>query len=98
MGAAPDLSEPQASNNVSLQMMIDQTFTFCRMFLKKLHHLKILTFDMSGQSGSGSGTLFAASSFRFYILGLNLSECTINIGPRRDQQTKQFEVTNYDDL
>ena len=37
--AAPDLNEPQAFKNVSMQMMIDQTFTFCRIFYKKLHHI-----------------------------------------------------------
>ena len=34
VGAAPDLSEPQAFKNVSLQMMIDKTFTFRRIFHK----------------------------------------------------------------
>ena len=34
VGAAPDLSEPQAFKNVSLQMMFDQTFTFCCILLK----------------------------------------------------------------
>ena len=37
VGAAPDLSEVQAFKNVSLQMVIDKTFTFCRIFHKKLH-------------------------------------------------------------
>ena len=37
VGAAPDLSEAQALKNVSLQMMIDKTFTFRRIFYKKLH-------------------------------------------------------------
>ena len=36
--AAPDLSEPQAFKNVSLQMTINQTFTFVVYFIKKLHH------------------------------------------------------------
>ena len=30
--SAPDLSEPQAFKNVSLQMMIDQTFIFRQIF------------------------------------------------------------------
>ena len=38
-GAALDLREPQAFKNVSLQMMIDQTYIFRRIFFKKLHHL-----------------------------------------------------------
>ena len=38
VGAAPDLSDPQAFKNVSLQMMIDKTFTFRRIFHKNLHH------------------------------------------------------------
>ena len=38
VGAAPDLSEPQAFKNASLQMMIDKTLTFCRIFYKKLQH------------------------------------------------------------
>ena len=37
VGAAPDLSEPQAFKNVSLQV-IDKTFIFRRIFYKKLHH------------------------------------------------------------
>ena len=35
VGAAPDLGETQALKNVSLQMMINQTFTFCH--IKKFH-------------------------------------------------------------
>ena len=38
VGAAPDLSEPQAFQNVSLQLMIDQRLSFCRIFYKKLYH------------------------------------------------------------
>ena len=34
VGAAPDLSEPQAFKNVSLQRMIDQTFIFRCIFKK----------------------------------------------------------------
>ena len=37
--AAPDLIEPQVFKNVSLQMMIDKTFTFCRIFYKKLRYI-----------------------------------------------------------
>ena len=32
VGAAPDLSEPQDFKNVSLQMMINQTVVFRRLF------------------------------------------------------------------
>ena len=39
VGAVSDLNEPQAFKKVSMQMMIDQTFTFCRIFYKKLHHI-----------------------------------------------------------
>ena len=39
VGAAPDLSEPQAFKNVSLQIMINKTPTFRRVFHKNLHHL-----------------------------------------------------------
>ena len=53
MGAARDLSEPQAFKNVSLQMMIDQTFTLRRIFLKK-YPIQVFTFDMNDQSGSGT--------------------------------------------
>ena len=38
VGAAPD-RRPQAFKNVSLLIMIDQTFTFRRQFFKKLHHI-----------------------------------------------------------
>ena len=41
VGAALDLSEPQASKNISLQMMINKTFTFCHIFHKKLHHIQV---------------------------------------------------------
>ena len=41
VGAATDLTEPQAFKNVCLQMMIDKTFTFCRIFYKKLHHNQV---------------------------------------------------------
>ena len=57
VGAAPDLSEPQAFKNVSLQMVIDKRFTFRGIFLKKMHHIQFLTFDMNGQKGSEIGTV-----------------------------------------
>ena len=66
VGAAPDLNEPQACKNVSLQMMIDKTFTFRRIFHKNLHHIQV--FDVRYEWQSGSGTLlplpqkFAAST------------------------------------
>ena len=47
VGAASDLNEPQVFKNVSLQMMIDLTFTFRRIFFKKLHHIQVLTFDIN---------------------------------------------------
>ena len=33
LGPVPDLCEPHAIKNVSLQMMIDQTFTFRRIIV-----------------------------------------------------------------
>ena len=36
---ALDLSEPQAFKNVSLQMIIDQTFNFCHIFFEILQHI-----------------------------------------------------------
>ena len=36
VGGCPDLNKPQAFKNVSLQMMIDETFTFCPIFQKKI--------------------------------------------------------------
>ena len=53
-GAAPDLSETQAFKNLSLQMMIDRTFTFRNKFHKQLYTFKFWTFDMNSQSGSGT--------------------------------------------
>ena len=44
VGAAPNLSEPQAIKYVSLQMMIDETFTFYCIFHEVLHY--ILGFDV----------------------------------------------------
>ena len=39
--ASPDVSELQAFKNVSLQMVIDKTFTFCRTFHKKLRRIQV---------------------------------------------------------
>ena len=39
VGAAQDLIEPQTLKNVSLLMMINQTFTFRCTFCKKWHHV-----------------------------------------------------------
>ena len=39
LGAAMDVSEVQVFKNVSLQIMIDKTFTFHHIFPKKLHHI-----------------------------------------------------------
>ena len=36
MGAAPDLNEPQKNKNVFLQIVIDQAFTFGRIFFSKI--------------------------------------------------------------
>ena len=58
VGAAVDLREIQAFKNVSLQMMIDQTFIFHRIFFFKLHLIQVLTFNINGQV-NGSGTLLA---------------------------------------
>ena len=41
VGTAPNLSEPQAFKNVSLQMMIDKTFTFYCIIHKRLHHIQV---------------------------------------------------------
>ena len=41
VGTAPNLSEPQAFKNVYLQIIVDKTFTFCHIFLKKLHHIQV---------------------------------------------------------
>ena len=70
VGSAPDLREPQALKNVSLQIMIAKTSNFCRKFHKNLHHIHV--FDVRYEWQSGSGTLlplqlpltqkFAASS------------------------------------
>ena len=40
-GGRTDLTEPQAFKNVSLQMMTDMTFTFRRIFHKKMHHIQV---------------------------------------------------------
>ena len=39
VGNASNLSEPRAFKNVSLQVMIDKTLPFRRIFHKKLHHI-----------------------------------------------------------
>ena len=57
MGAAPDLSEPQAFKNVSLQMMMEKTFTFRSIFHKNLHRIQVFDVRYEWQSGSRSGTL-----------------------------------------
>ena len=66
VGAAPDLSEPQAFKNVSLLLMIDKTFTFHRKFHKNLHHIQVFDVRYEWQSGSGSGIFFTASRFRLH--------------------------------
>ena len=37
----PDLSEPHAFKNVYSQMIVDKTFTFCRICHKKLHLIQV---------------------------------------------------------
>ena len=41
VGAAPDLSEPQALKNFCLLIMVYQTFTFRRTLYKKLYHIEV---------------------------------------------------------
>ena len=41
VGAAPNLSKLQAFKNVFLQMVINKTFTFCRIFHKKLQRIQV---------------------------------------------------------
>ena len=74
VGAAPNISDLQAFKNVSLQMMIYQTFTFRQIFFFfNFHHIQVLTFDTKGQSGNGTLLplpTFASTkicSFRFDI-------------------------------
>ena len=62
VGAAPDLSETQAFKNVSLQMMIDKTFTYGRIFCKKLHHIQVL--DVRYEWPKWKRYPFTVSSFR----------------------------------
>ena len=58
MGAAPDLSEPQAFKNVSLRNGGVRNIHFSWYISRKnCTTVKLLTFDMIGQSGSGRGTL-----------------------------------------
>ena len=41
LGAALDLGEPQAFKIVSEQIMVYRTFTFCRIFYKKLYYIQV---------------------------------------------------------
>ena len=43
----PDLSEPLAFKNVSLQMMTINHLLIVGYFFKKLHHIQVLTFVMN---------------------------------------------------
>ena len=58
-GAAHDLSEPQAFKNVSLQMMIDKTYTFRRIFHKNLHRIRV--FDVRYEWSNWKRYPFTAS-------------------------------------
>ena len=77
MGAAPDLSEPQAFKNGPLLMMIDKTSTF-RIFHKNLHHIQV--FDVRYKWQNESDTLLLlpalASAHRWAQLTLKLAPLT----------------------
>ena len=88
VGAAPELSEPQAFKNVSLQMMVDKTSTFCHIFYKKLHHNQIFDVRYDWQSGNVSDTLLPLPAsaftkicrfhrFQLHIPGYNITKCCI---------------------
>ena len=62
--AAPDLSEPQAFENVSVQMIIDKTLSFCRIFHKKFHHVQV--FDVRYEWPKWKRYSSTVSSFRFH--------------------------------
>ena len=64
VGDAPDLNETQAFINLSLQIMIHKTFTFCGIFHKKLHHNQ--GFDVWYEWPKRKRFPFTTSSFRFY--------------------------------
>ena len=49
-------------------MMIDKTFTFRRLFYKKLHYIQVFDFDMNGQSGSGTLLQLPASASTSLLL------------------------------
>ena len=59
MGAAPDLSD------ASLQMMIYKTFSFRRIFYKKLNHIQVFEVVMNIKWKRKRYPL-TASSFRFH--------------------------------
>ena len=62
-GSCQDLSEPQAFKTVSLQVMIDQTFTFRRTLKKNCTTFK---FDVQYEWPKRKRYSFTASSFRFH--------------------------------
>ena len=59
MGAAPDLSD------ASLQMMIYKTFSFRRIFYKKLNHIQVFEVVMNIK-WKGKRYPLTASSYRFH--------------------------------
>ena len=61
----PDLSEPQAFKIVPLQMMVDKTFTFGRIFHKNLLHIQAFGVRYKWQSGSGTLLPLPASASAF---------------------------------
>ena len=74
LGAAPHLSEPQAFKIVSLQIMIEKTSTFRRIFHKNFHHIQVFDVRYEWQSGSGTFLPLSASAkiCRFHIPGYNI--------------------------
>ena len=64
--AAPDLNELQAFKNESLQMVIDKTFTFRRVFHKKFHHIQVFEVRYEQLKWKRKRYPFTASSFRFH--------------------------------
>ena len=73
VGAAAVLTEPQAFQNVALQMMINQTFTFRRIFHKKLHHIHVFdvrysTVATAGQGGAVPPLTAACAPLHFGLL------------------------------
>ena len=66
-GGCLDLSEPQAFKSVSLQMIIDKTFTFYLIFYQKLHHIQDFDVQYEWLKWKRKWYLCTASSFRFQL-------------------------------